>query len=131
MKKSTAKNLDSLLGIILKSNGEAFRAETLKIASKHLNITDEDLLTAIATFRTDGFVTPIFHPELPNYDMGVFDISEKGIKFLKIQGGYTKNRRRDYYKESNVRFTFIRHWVWFLFLILSLLLNAYLLLKKN
>lgn len=131
MEKQTAIKYDALLRVFADGKGQDYKPDNLKSMVTKVAFSDNEINTAIAVLRNDKLIKPTYHLEAPGFEMGRFSITEKGIKFLEIQGGYTKNRWSDFYKKNNVRFTFIRHWVWFIFLILSLLFNVYLLLKNN
>lgn len=50
-------------------------------------------------------------------------------KFIYDDGGYKKKRTFRNYEEGNIKFTYLRNWVWLLGFFLSLLLNIFLLIR--
>lgn len=110
MNKETAKLYDEYLLEIIQTPNRAFTSEMFP---------DQFIQTALA----DGFIEAFKHPNAPEHNFGVYTITPTGVKFIVHEGGYTRKRRYKNYEQTNIRFTWIRHWVWFYTALCSLALN--------
>lgn len=128
MDKKCARNYDMLLRQLAARPHVAFNIEMLWPTAQGCGMARNELLAAVATFKADELLKNIRHPNVPDVDFGIFHISNKGIKFITTQGGYTKLRRYERYEADNARFTWIRHWAWFFAFVISFFLNLYLLI---
>ncbi len=129
MRKVTTLTLDSLLREIDKRrNGVWYSKSFIELAQK-LEIPNENMEAYISILIDDGYLERLVHPSAPDTDFGVYTISKKGIRFINLDGGYTKNRRKEYYENQNLKFTFFRHWIWFIGFLVSLAANVFFLIR--
>lgn len=126
MDKNSAKLYDALLTVICKNPDASLHISRIAKEAQAIGFNNYmEVKNAIATFLEDGFIDFIRHPNIPEHDFGIYTATNKGIKFINHEGGYAKRRRYDNYNKTNIKFTWIRHWVWFYTAIASLILNLY------
>lgn len=77
------------------------------------------------TAFADGFIKSFSNLRVPTPDCDVYCITPQGVNFILHQGGYARKRRFQNYADTNIRFTWMRHWIWFYSAILSILGNIY------
>lgn len=129
MNKNLARKADSLLKIISKYKNQAWSISRIEEESITLSISIDDANIFISMFMEDDIFEKFKHPSNPEHDYGLYMLSHKGYKFIHVDGGYTEKQKNDSYNKTNVKFTWIRHWVWFYTSIISLLANVYFILK--
>lgn len=130
MNKSTAKQYDALLQGIMGLPNKAWHISHINQVAKSAGFTTQIALdTAISTFLTDSHIAIVEHSGAPTHNFNIYHLTGKGLKFITFEGGYTTQRRFEAYHRTNIRFTFVRHWVWFYTAVVSLLANIYFILK--
>lgn len=128
MNKITAKNADRFLLFISKNIGlnHAFDASLVsKFLTTETSISKDEIASIFALLLKDGFIDFIRHPNAPTHNFGVYNLTLSGHRFIKFDGGYTRQRQFESWQRTNVRFTWIRHWVWFFTSVISVGLNIY------
>jgi hypothetical protein len=131
MDKSTARKADKLLKCISKMPKNSWHTSHIENAGKEMEIPLDEIPILISLFLHDGVLERIVHPGAPDHDFGIYHISHKGLQFIRFEGGYTKRRKQQRYRDENEKFAWYRHWLWFIGFVLSFLLNLYLLFFKN
>lgn len=132
MNKETARCYDILLSELCKSPKAPYKISHILQISSKLNFTKEDTDMAVSTFVNDGFLL-VLEPFDKSYNnhFQLYNVSPKAVVFITHKGGYIKKVQKDKYKNDNIKFTWYRHWLWFIGFVLSFLLNLYLLFFKN
>jgi hypothetical protein len=124
MDKITAKQYDSLLREIAKLSNKAWDISLFSKSAQSVGFSDDmQIETAITLFEEDGFIDFIKHPNAPNHNFGIYNMTGKGLKFITFEGGYTEKRLYENYEKVNKQFTVLRHWVWFYSFLVSLIVN--------
>lgn len=128
MDVKSATLFDALLSFMAKTPKSAVTSEHIRQALPNLyavwsNFTQSAL--------ADGYIDFVKHPGAPTHNFGIYMITPKGSKFILHDGGYTKLRKIEQYTADNLKFTWYRHWLWFIGFVLSFVLNLYLLFFKN
>lgn len=124
-----AKKADDLLKSLPNNNKQAFSATQIEALAIEKNISINDVAFLISIFIEDKVFEKVIHPNVPNHDFGFYLMSHKGLSFIHLRGGYTEQQKVENYTKTNVKFTWIRHWLWFYTSIISLLANTYFILK--
>ena len=124
MDKTTALRYDVLLTEVCKLPKNSWHISHIYKTSFSLGFTKEETDTAVSSFINDGFLV-VLEPFEKNYNnhFQLYSVSPKAIAFIHHEGGYTNRRRFKNYEKTNIKFTWIRHWVWFYTAVGSLLLN--------
>ena len=124
MDKTTAKLYDSLLRKISKLPNNAWHITNVYKSAQSVGFTsDIQIETAITLFQEDGLIDFIKHPNAPNHNFDIYNVTGKGVKFITFEGGYTDKRLYENYDKVNKRFTVLRHWVWFYSFLISFVAN--------
>lgn len=121
MKKTTATYYDQVLSILHIYPNMGFNKIILMDMLKKHTIKVENIDELLAIFKADKLIKE--YNTVDGY--GYFNISDYGVKFIKVEGGYTKNRRFTNYAHTNIKFTWMRHWVWFITTLISFICNLY------
>lgn len=130
MNKSTAKQYDALLQGIIALPNKAWHISHISQVAQNAGFAKQTALdTAIGLFLTDGHIAIVEHPGAPSHSFGIYHVTGKGSKFINFEGGYVRQRQYDAYHRTNIRFTILRHWIWFYTACASLLANLYFILK--
>ncbi|MGC4130175.1 MAG: hypothetical protein QM564_11605 [Bergeyella sp.] len=92
MDKNTATKYDALLSVLCKSPNSSWHISHIaKEAEKVGFLTSNELQTAISVFMEDDFLDFIRHPNAPEHNFQIYTITNKGIKFISHEGGYSVN----------------------------------------
>lgn len=94
-------------------------------AGNSMNISDAETLIIADILVADG----LLNQQIKSFKGGQiadYTYNPAMAKFIYNDKGYKKKRIRENRNETNSKFTLARNWVWFIGLILSLLLNGYL-----
>lgn len=131
MNKELYKKADMVLDYLSQFGvGRTFRTEFIfNHFQKHrLKLSESDLRTIISLFLTDELITPYQHPHAPQHNFGFYSLNEKGDAFYRLQGGYRVQTKIEQLNRDNIRFTWYRHWIWFVCFVISFLFNLFFLL---
>jgi hypothetical protein len=110
MDKSTSKRYDALLREIAKMPNGTWHISHISKSAQSVGFTTSiQIETAITLFQEDGFIDFIKHPNAPEHNFGIYNITGKGVKFITFEGGYTEKRIYENYDKVNKRFTVLRH----------------------
>lgn len=125
MKRNTAKEYDRLLQKLIYSQSQIVHNSQLVKMATACGFT-ENLNLAIGTFLIDGLLEAVepFEEDTANH-FQLYKITHKAVVFTLHEGGYSKKRRREKYEYTNLRFAWLRHWVWFYTAMASLIVNIY------
>lgn len=55
-----------------------------------------------------------------------YSYNPKMSKLIYEDGGYKRRRILKKYEEGNIKFAYLRHWIWFVLFVISLLFNMFL-----
>lgn len=127
MNKQTADSYDKFLELFNRNPNQAWHTSDF---TKDLMVpfgfkSIKEVIQAISILLSDGLIEPLRHPSAPNHDLKMYKISHLGVRFILVDGGYAKKVRYNSYEKANVHFTWMRHWLWFIGFILSLLGNIF------
>jgi hypothetical protein len=130
MNKSTATGYDALLGELCKQPRGSWHISMILRAGAGLGYDATFVSGAVSTFTRDGFLKIIepFDEDFNNH-FELYGVTNAAVAFILHEGGYRRKRRFEAYGRTNVKFTVLRHWVWFYTAIVSLLVNGYFILK--
>jgi len=126
MTKKEAEKADTFLKTLVPSFNRVMYKSHLEDKAKSCGLDNEECSFFAALFISDGYLEHNLN-DVPGSHL--YKLTDQGFSFVKYKGGYLDQIRNESYDKANTKFTFIRHWVWFWTALVSLILNAYLILK--
>lgn len=128
MKKSDSIRIDNLLLSIAKQGkSKIWSVEKLRELGKSFDINEFDLYKYISILTADKMLEPISHSSKPKANFGLYKVTDSGIRYIFKEGGYKKYHQYKILSSQDLKFRVFRHWIWFVFSIVSFLINILLL----
>lgn len=126
MTKKEAAAADLFLRQLAGTYGRVLHKTHIVSYAQSCGIDAGQAMRYAALYISDGMLSNHIN-DVPG--LHCYTVTAKGMSFIMYKGGYTELMKYERYGKTNIRFTWLRHWVWFYTAMLSLLVNFYFILK--